>query len=280
MENMNPLKLRTQCPLVVRWTIGNVSRYGFEALRLSIWGAKKLFPTATHVVCVNSIATDAARELTGEIPDDIIWVDCNGEMPAFIRDRIDGAMAEGVGWKLAPIRLIPGAYELALDNDLILWRLPAALKGWAGSGKWCVYAEDVAPFFGRFARLCPPEPRNSGIRGITPEFDFEGALRSVLESEEARLGSEVDEQGLQTAAIHRGGAPRVVSVEEVSICSPFPPHVPDLGRCGAHFVGVNARKSPWSIHGRPAIHFIHEHWANHLEEVNRKVFGKAGRIKA
>jgi hypothetical protein len=43
--------------LGVRWTVGDASPRGFEALRLSIWGAGRLFGTATtYVVCVNGIA--------------------------------------------------------------------------------------------------------------------------------------------------------------------------------------------------------------------------------
>ena len=31
-------------------------------------------------------------------------------------------------------------------------------------------------------------------------------------------------------------------VADVTICSPFPPHHLALGRCGAHFVGINAKQ--------------------------------------
>ena len=51
-------------PVGIRWTIGNVSTRGFEALRLSIWGAWKAFgPDAIYVVCVCLLYTsDAADE--------------------------------------------------------------------------------------------------------------------------------------------------------------------------------------------------------------------------
>ena len=42
-------------PLAVRWTIGDVNPAGFEALRLSIWGACRLFgPEGQYAVCVNT----------------------------------------------------------------------------------------------------------------------------------------------------------------------------------------------------------------------------------
>lgn len=262
--------------LVVRWTIGNVSPYGYDALRLSIWGARKLFgERARYIVCVNSLPVGKAREMSGEIPPGVEFHDSSHELPEFISRHIDPGVVEGVGWKFAPIRIDPNAYELSLDNSCIMWSLPAALRGWGDNGSsWCVFAEDVAPYFGQFAHLCGPEPRNSGIRGVTPSYNLEERLRSTLEREQITLASEVDEQGLQAAILTRNGAVRIVRTREVSICSPFPPHIPELGRCGAHFVGINARHLPWSYHGRPAIEFIREHWLKHQPALEKRIFRK------
>ncbi len=42
-----------------------------------------------------------------------------------------------MGWKLVPLRLFPDAYELALDNDCILWEMPEGLRRWLESD--CAY---------------------------------------------------------------------------------------------------------------------------------------------
>lgn len=247
----------------VRWTIGDVSPAGFEALRLSIWGAWSLFgPSAAYAVCVNSVPLGRARELTGEVPGQVIWHDSNGDLPGFLRRRLDPGMAEGVGWKFAPLRLFPDRQELSLDNDCLLWDLPAGLRAWLADGdpRACLLAEDVRPCFGQFAHLCGPEPRNSGIRGLKPGFDLQAALGAVLDEHPVTLSSELDEQGLQVAALSRPGRLRAVSAEEVTICSPFPPHVPHLGRCGAHFVGLNAKRFSWRLDGRPAEEYVQENW--------------------
>ena len=34
----------------------------------------------------------------------------------------------------------------------------------------------------------------------------------------------------------------------------------DLGRCGAHFVGLNARHIAWNYYDRPADEWMTEHW--------------------
>lgn len=94
------MRMDRQRPVGVRWTIGQVSRQGFETLRLSIWGAWKVFgPDARYAVCVNSVPLDAARDRTGDVPAEVAWHDVTDRMPAFLRAHLDGAMAEGVGWK-------------------------------------------------------------------------------------------------------------------------------------------------------------------------------------
>jgi hypothetical protein len=261
--------------LAVRWTIGDVSENGYEALRLSVWGAWKLFGAgARYTVCINTVPLEVARARAGELPDGVRWRRSErAELPPFLAEHLDPAMAEGVAWKFAPLQLDEACHTLALDNDCILWEIPAAIRAWLESvdPRACVLAEDVRPCFGRFAELCGEAPRNSGIRALAPGFDLEGALRQILGEHPRPLTSETDEQGLQVAALTRHGAPGLITLDEVSITSPFPPHLPDLGRCGAHFVGLNARSVPWSLHGRPATEHLAEHWARHREELYRRV---------
>ena len=88
---------------------------------------------------------------------------------------------------------------------------------------------------------------------------------------EALLTSELDEQGLQVAAFERAGAVQVVSTEAVSICSPFHPHQSELGRCGAHFVGLNAHTIPWDYYDRPAIEWLEAHWRRHRPTLRARV---------
>jgi hypothetical protein len=233
--------------LALRWTVGDVSPRGFEALRLSLWGAWRIFGSKPHyVVCVNTIAAEEAARRTGAAPPGVRWLAVDpAEVPEFLRSRPDGGIAGGLAWKLAPLRLFPDHFELAFDNDCILWQMPDGISRWLADGRRCVIAEDVRPGFGRFADLCGPEPRNVGIRGLPPRFYLGAALQAVLAMRpEGGLETDLDEQGLQVAAVSRAEAPFVVRNHEVSSCSPFPPHLPHLGRCGARFVGLNASRRP------------------------------------
>ena len=253
-------------PLCIRWTVGDVSPAGFEALRLSVHGAFRLFgPKARYVVCVNSLAPEEARRRAGPVPSQVTWRRIAGHLPAALRPFLDSGMSEGTAWKLVPLRIDPDAFELALDNDVILWRLPEALRRWLAEPKagHRVIASDVTPAHGAFADLCGSEPRNSGIRGLPPGFDFGAEVAGILAEHPAALVSELDEQGLQIAAISRHGKPLAVSTDEVSICSPFHPHSPKRGTCGAHYVGLNARDIPWTYYDRSAIEVRLEHWRKH-----------------
>lgn len=248
--------------LVVRWTVGDVSVAGFEALRLSTHGARRIFgPAARYVVCVNTVPLDRAQALTGPVPPEIQWLDATDALSPLIAEHSDASRAEGVGWKFAPARLALDRPELHLDNDCILWSLPTALAAWLSDGAGrCLLAEDVATMLGQFQGLCGPEPRNSGIRGLPPGFDLEAAFADILRQTGITLRSELDEQGLVALACSRPVAPHVVGVDEVAICGPLAPHRQTLGRCGAHFVGLNAKRLPWTYQGQPGEAHVRQHW--------------------
>lgn len=262
-----------RAPLGVRWTIGDVSPAGFEALQISIASAVRLFGRqAAYAVVVNGLPPHEARARTGAVDEAVRWLAAPTEPPAVLAPYLGRGMAEGTAWKFSPLRVFPDRHELALDNDVILWALPEAVRRWLEDGdpQARVIAADVKPAHGRFADLCGPEPRNSGLRGTPPGFDLEAALARVLELRPAPLDSELDEQGLQIAALSLDRAPLVVTTEEVSICSPFYPHQPEPGRCGAHFVGLNARELPWRWYDRPATEVRLEHWRALRPDMRRR----------
>lgn len=143
--------------LGIRWTIGDVSERGFEALRLSLWAARRLFgASAAYQVLVNTISIAQARERTGPHPPDIAWQRADALLPDWLRDRFCAAdLAGGMAWKLAPIRCFPDAHELALDNDVILWEQPQAMRAW-------LEREDAV--------LLVSLPSSVGRRHATPAF--------------------------------------------------------------------------------------------------------------
>lgn len=257
----------------IRWTIGDVSEEGFEALRLSVWGAYRAFgEEAAYAICLNTVPVAIASLRTGALPHACTWHETTQAIPRSLAPYLDRGMAQGAAWKLAPLRFFTDCYELSLDNDCILWGVPEAVQRWLSSSDGrCLLAEDVRAYFGQFTDACGHAPRNAGIRGLPPDFDLERAMLDVLQAYEVKLSSEVDEQGLQVAAVSRARPPEVVPLTDVTICSPFPPHLRDLGRCGAHFCGLNARDLGWRLDGRPASSYVRHHWRGHRSELYARV---------
>jgi hypothetical protein len=258
--------------LGIRWTVGDVSRRGYDALRLSVWGAHGIFgATAEYAVCFNSVPLEEAKARTGLLPPGVVWVLSDGRIPDVLLPYMDVGLAEGVAWKFAPLRLFPNRHELALDNDCILWAMPEGMQAWLDDPYGCLLAEDVVPALGQFGAVLGHLPRNTGIRGLPPGFDLGAALDQVLRTHPVHLTSELDEQGLQVAALAPFGR-HVVGLHDVAICSPFPPHHDDLGRCGAHFVGLNVqRERPYC--DRAAIRQIAAFWDDRRDRI-------AGAIRA
>lgn len=129
----------------VRWTVGDVSARGWEALRISVHCAFRLFgPQAEYVICVNSVPLARAVERTGPVPEQVEWREVTAsDIPGPLLKHLDRGMAEGVGWKLAPPQIFPERHELAFDNDCILWEQPEAARQFLGRGNRTLLAEDM-----------------------------------------------------------------------------------------------------------------------------------------
>ena len=71
----------------VRWTMGDVSDYGWQALRPAIVGARRVFgPSAGYAVCVNSVPLEVARSRLGEAAEQVeLLAVSRDDVPAGIR---------------------------------------------------------------------------------------------------------------------------------------------------------------------------------------------------
>lgn len=263
----------------IHWTIGDVSPAGFHALQLSVWGAVRVFgQDAGYAICVNGITLAQAQEQTGPLPLQPQWIQADKLLPPVLDGHVDDSARDAI-WRLAPPRMFADRYEIALDNDCILWDMPLTLRDWlrTGRGRDCLMAEDTRITYGQFADYCPPKPRNAGLRAMPPGFDLEKAIARVLEQRRADCGQRpvvanaMDAQGLLTASLSSNGCVRALALHEVTMCSPFSPYLPYVGSCGAHFVGLNARHIPWSYYGRPADQRMREHWGRNVVELRQIV---------
>ena len=200
---------------IVRWTIGNVSKEGYDCLRLSIRLWRRLFKSRFEMVVLYN----------GEPPS----VDC----PTINQNRFRSSLPfypTTTSWKLYPPRLDPDAYEIFIDNDLILYEAPDALR----QCNDFFITEAWKRCYGKHDSLVPAGfVANSGLFGLPPHFDFGTHLATTGSQWEGHF----DEQGLVAAVLARHSA-TVVPLSDVKVC--VPQETMGLGRCGMHFVGLNA----------------------------------------
>ena len=248
----------------VRWSVGALGSRGMEALRLSIWGAWRIFgERALYTVFVRGRSAHDVQEAMEELPPGIAWVNSDDLVPPFILAHGGGA-AETVEERFAPLRQYPGRFELSLDPGCILWELPEPIERWLVEqhGYRCILTQDASAKYGQFHEYCGPGHLSSAIRGLPPAFKYGATIRELLRERELMVGHRLrmspdDALGLEIAAAVRLAEPLIVTEREVTVCSPFHPY---LGTCGARFVGLHAEYAPWT-----------ECWERHRPELYRKV---------
>jgi hypothetical protein len=108
--------------------------------------------------------------------------------------------------------------------------MPSSVTAWLESAREdrCLLAADVTEGFGQLAALCPPEPRNSGIRGLPPGSIWAARCAAYWpngRSPDLGAGRAGAPGGRPVAWLR----PLVVGLDEVTICSPYHPHVPRSG---------------------------------------------------
>lgn len=218
--------------LALRWTVADGSLEEFEALRLSVWGAFRAFgPDAKYVVSVDGIPVATAKLRAGHMPRQCEFVALSSDLRPMLPS------GSGEEWRVVSDRLFPDHYEVSLETDCILWSVPEALRDWMrDAGGRCLVAQDAGPG----GRSADSRPLNGHLRGLPPGFDFKRAFETSLRKGQ-RLTSRADEDALHVDALTSHAPPVVVGLDDVSVCSPFPPHSQSFGRCGAHFCGLDAR---------------------------------------
>jgi len=74
-------------------------------------------------------------------------------------------------WKYIPIRTNINKYELLLDNDLILWKIPEIIRFWYNSENLLINSDWNGTNYGEvnFSRM---QGLNAGILGYPPNYNF------------------------------------------------------------------------------------------------------------
>jgi hypothetical protein len=126
--------------LTIRWTMGDwpgkpFHPQAYTMLSCSVAWARHVFPKAQLVVTTNSLTRQGQ-----ETVDEICARFGARAFPSepWIPNQVAHAKTatstnpndRNTWWKLAPLRLTHDEHELVLDNDVVLWREPAAVTAW------------------------------------------------------------------------------------------------------------------------------------------------------
>lgn len=184
---------------IVRWHIGDPSQIGWDILKESVLRLQKLYPEFECFLHLNGSSTSFPLLFESDTNIQIVVQDSNTCSHLPIKFSAED-------WKLCPPRVNLNAYEIIMDNDLVLAkRIPSIDEFLFSDRPICLEAaadhDLVRKSYGQFNQKIGQEIRlNSGLYGFPPGFDFEKKLLDLWKGIES-WSSRYDEQGSVVAAI-------------------------------------------------------------------------------
>lgn len=217
---------------IARWTIGPVSKAGFECLSLSIASFQLHHPGAKIVVCHNCPRINL-ENIVSRFPQIELF-----DQAAYQDSQI---APMGVAWKLYPPRLFPDDHELCIDNDIVFVEPLKELEDFF-EGNHTLLLEGSTRNYGRFERHVPqPYCINSGVYGMPPHFNFKKYLNFYVTSDWEQnahgpheASKTFDEQGIVALALLSYGRFVIIPEAILTNCERHLIHGKAL-----HFVGLN-----------------------------------------
>lgn len=215
---------------IVKWTIGNTTKDGYECLRLSIESFLNFY-NADVVVAHNCD------------PEKLLFLE---DLPIKLLDQrpyLDTSYIApiGVAWKLYPSRLDKERHELSIDNDIIFQEPIEHIFKFL-KNDCTLLLEGQSRNYGRFEKYIPPKMKiNSGIYGMPPGFDMERFIKIVAGNSweinatgEHAANKTFDEQGIVAFALLNYKKYVIIPDKIVTNCER---HL--IKGKGMHFIGLN-----------------------------------------
>lgn len=215
---------------IIRWTIGDVSEQGFNALNISIRNWKKLYEDQFDIfVCYNNISIKKIEHIKG-----VEFINQEDYKDSLIIPPLDG----NPSWKLYPPRLKKECYEIFIDNDLIFSKRMPLIDDFL-KDKFFFITEGLKRGFGFFDNLVKNKNNlNSGLFGLTPFYDFKKELEtSIKETGFEKWNDFFDEQGCVAYTINKQNY-KMISLLQIGLCNERSPGYTE-GEYGTHFVRIN-----------------------------------------
>lgn len=215
---------------IIRWTIGEVSDYGFACLNLSVKKVVEMYGLRNfeYFICHNGDSKD--KLLPGVSGVGLLRQE---EFAYSLPTPPAGKF--GVSWKLYPPRIDLDSQEIFMDNDVVMHK-KIDFKRYEDM---CFISEAVKRSYGSFDnRIKESLVANSGFFGLPPRFDFGLALSNAIVKFDVKWDdSYFEEQGLVSYVISNEKHV-VLNMNDIKITWNNPSCF--IGEYGTHFIGLNS----------------------------------------
>ena len=132
--------------ITIRWLIGETNDnpmrgVGYEILDMSIKFSKLLFPYAKRIIHISDLPLGLGRikKISESTETQYAFIRDNPNTPPSI-----SYVRFGHGfWKYVPLRLNRNGFDLIMENDAMLWRIPSKLMQWVYDGGMLCYGVDT-----------------------------------------------------------------------------------------------------------------------------------------
>lgn len=162
--------------VIIRWTFGETtarptSPQAINMLRTSVKLAKRLFPSASLFICHNNLSLEMAKKvLSIGRRNGVELIDVTRMLPKNLRK----CQKKNSWWKYALPRMDHNRYEILVDNDVVLWKIPPTVLRGIRDGALVALTDAGGRFYGDLSdkiREADPElTLNAGLLGMPPGF--------------------------------------------------------------------------------------------------------------
>jgi len=169
--------------VIVRWTIGQTKAREFSPQALDLLDMSVKFGIfvmdgeeldVEYFICHNNLAPETLDKVKGIAGSNgVALVDVNDMLPKELRNN----NVKNSWWKFSPPRLDTKKYEIIIDNDVVVWRMPKTLKDAIAKGSLVALTDGVGGYYGKF-RQCiqaidPNLCLNAGLLGLPPDIKMD-----------------------------------------------------------------------------------------------------------
>lgn len=211
---------------IVRWTIANVHKIGFDALNKSVRSFVKIYRDKYEtVICYNNLSVENVNKLP-KVDRLVDQFDFKDSYPTSVP-------GSNPAWKIYPARLNINVQEVFIDNDVIIYKEIPELE----LLDTIVISESITRSYSGVLKDQVTIEVNTGLFSLPPNFNFENKLINLINEFNIKWKDHLDEQTL-LAFIIQQEKHHILTLEDIYVCC----DKYQLGKYGVHFVGMNKGK--------------------------------------